>query len=220
MEERAASPELNGSPAHLRELEALIFASRVPITPAVIRRALPDLTPARVAELVARINESLSREGRPYEIVEVAGGYQFRTRPEFSEVIRATHVQRTVRMSKAALETLAVVAYRQPITRAEMEEVRSVDCGAVLRGLLDRGLVRIAGRRDAPGRPALYGTTARFLETFALRSLSDLPPIGELRERVLSPSDAAEEADAPVEDPAEPSADVDEDEADDPTSEP
>jgi segregation and condensation protein B len=186
----------------LAELEALIFVSDGPATTAWIRRALPKLTPSRIAKLIEQINESLRKGGRPYEIVEVAGGYQFRTRPEFAEILRRAQPDRTARLSRAALETLAVVAYRQPLTRAEVEEVRSVDCGAVLRGLLERELVRIAGRRDAPGRPALYATTPRFLEAFGLRSLADLPPMSELRDRVLEPS-AGADAEEGVEDEGE-----------------
>ena len=126
------------------------------------------------------VNRSLAREGRPYEIAEVAGGYQFRTRPEFAEVIRAMQPERKVRLSRAALESLAMIAYRQPITRAEIEDLRCVDCGAVIKGLLERGLVRIVGRRDAPGRPVLYGTSGTFLETFGLTSLRDLPELREI----------------------------------------
>jgi segregation and condensation protein B len=170
------------------ELEALIFSSRGPATPNQIRRALPDLSGAQIGALVDRINDALRQEGRPYEIAQVAGGYQFRTRPEFASVIRAAQPDRTLRLSRAALETLAVVGYRQPLTRAEVEEVRAVDSGAVLRGLLDRGLVRIVGRRDAPGRPTLYGTSHRFLETFGLKSLRDLPALTELKELELQPS--------------------------------
>jgi segregation and condensation protein B len=183
-------------PQPVAELEALIFSARGPATVPQIRRALPSLSPSRIGELVEEINESLRREGRPYEIAQVAAGYQFRTRPEFADVIRGGQPDRTIRLSRAALETLAVVAYRQPVTRAEIEQVRSVDCGAVLRSLLDRGLARIVGRRDAPGRPALYGTSHQFLETFGLNSLRDLPALGDLSDEELQPSarDEAETA--------------------------
>ena len=172
----------------IAELEALIFSARGPATPSQIRRALPDLSAAQIDALVDRINDSLHRGGRPYEIAQVAGGYQFRTRPEFASVIRAAQPARALRLSRAALETLAVVGYRQPLTRAELDEVRAVDSGAVLRGLLERGLIRILGRRDAPGRPALYGTSHRFLETFGLKSLRDLPALSEFKEPELEPS--------------------------------
>jgi segregation and condensation protein B len=164
----------------LAELEALIFSSTEPLSPAAIRRALPGLTPARIEEAVARINESLAQTGRPYEIAAIAGGYQFRTRPELGEFLAGAQPERRVRLSKAALETLAVIAYRQPVTRPEVEEVRSVDCGPVIRSLMERDLVRIIGRRDAPGRPPLYGTSAAFLEIFGLRSLRDMPTLRDV----------------------------------------
>jgi len=186
-------------------VEALIFSAGSPIGLAQLRRVLPELSPAELRTIVAEVNLSLEKQGRPYEIVEIASGYQFRTRPEFADSIREMQPQRKLRLSRPALETLAVVAYRQPITRAEIEDLRCVDCGAVLKGLLERGLVRIMGRRDAPGRPVLYGTSASFLETFGLASLSDLP---ELRELVALESEqgtptreaTSEDAAAPAED--------------------
>jgi segregation and condensation protein B len=183
---------VSSSESPRRALEALVFASGVPATAAVIRRALPQLAPARIPDLVAEINEELAASGRPYEIAEVAGGWQFRTRPEYAETIAAAQPERKLRLSRAALETLAVVAYRQPITRGELEDVRGVDCGAVLRSLLERGLARIVGRRDAPGRPPLYGTGAGFLETFGLRSLRDLPTLRELESLENSGTDASD----------------------------
>ncbi len=165
-------------------VEALIFAADRPSTVAQMRKLLPELSATGLARIVENINATLAHEGRPYEIVEVNGGYQFRTRPEYGALIRSARPERRVRLSRAALETLAVVAYRQPLTRAELEELRCVDCGAVLRTLLERDLVRIVGRRDAPGRPALYASTSRFLETFGLRSLRDLPDLREVRAMV------------------------------------
>ncbi len=196
---------MSDSESPRRALEALIFACGVPATAALIRRALPQLAPARIPDLVAEINEELAASGRPYEIAEVAGGYQFRTRPEHAETIAAAQPERKLRLSRPALETLAVVAYRQPITRAELEDVRGVDCGAVLRGLLERGLARIVGRRDAPGRPPLYGTGAGFLETFGLRSLRDLPTLRELEslETVGTDADDARVGHAAAETPGE-----------------
>ena len=166
------------SPRHA--LEAVIFAAGGPVNATQIRRALPQLAPSRIPDLVAEIDEDLEKSGRPYEIARVAGGYQFRSRPEFADVIRAAQPERKLRMSQPALETLALVAYRQPLTRAEIEDLRCVDCGAVLKGLLERDLVRIVGRRDAPGRPALYGTSTHFLSTFGLDTLRDLPELREI----------------------------------------
>lgn len=191
-------------------LEALIFAAAGPATVAQLQRAMPKLSPSEISAHVKQINEELVRDGRPYEIVEVAGGYRFRTRPEFGDLILSAQPERRTRLSRPALESASVIAYRQPITRAEIEDLRCVDCGAVIKSLMDRGLIRIVGRRDAPGRPVLYGTTAKFLETFGLRSLRDLP---ELREIVdlyeeqgtpmtlaLSEEDEAADAEAPSDD--------------------
>ena len=171
----------------LTALEALIFASEGPASAASIRRAFPDLVPGAITPAVAEINAVLLASGRPYEIVEVSAGWQFRTRPSFAAVILAAKPERKVRLSRAALETLALVAYRQPLSRAEIEDLRGVDCGAVMKSLLERDFVRIVGRRDAPGRPALFGTTSAFLETFGLRALTDLPPLREV-ESLLSTS--------------------------------
>jgi segregation and condensation protein B len=170
-------------------LEALIFASDGPIGPPALRRAFPKVTPAQITAAVAQINADLAATGRPYEIAEVAGGWQFRTRPAFAEAILAATPERKLRLSRPALETLALIAYKQPLTRAEIEDLRSVDCGAVVKSLLERDLVRIVGRRDAPGRPALYGTSATFLETFGLRALSDLPALREIEAIVAAPAE-------------------------------
>ena len=185
-----------------RELEALIFASAEPRSAGAIRKALPKWTPSQIAEAVAQINAELLESGRPYEIAEVSGGYQFRTRPEFGPLLAAAQPERRVRLSKAALETLAIIAYRQPITRAEVEDLRCVDCGAVIRTLLERGLLRIVGRRDVPGRPVLYGTTSTFLQTFSLPSLRDMPSLREVQameEDTGTPGDTAGDEQAPPE---------------------
>ena len=180
--------------AAIATLEAIIFATPGPTGVAQIRRVLPRLAPQRIAELVEEINIQLLQGGRPYEIVEVAGGYQFRTRPEFGEQLAAARPERKLRLSRAAVETLSVIAYKQPTTRAEIEDLRCVDCGAVLKGLLDRQLVRIVGRRDAPGKPALYGTSAGFLETFGLKSLRELPELREVLAMEQSEGTPIEEA--------------------------
>ena len=179
----------------LAALEALIFASDGPASAASIRRAFPDLAPGAITPAVSEINAVLLASGRPYKIAEVAAGWQFRTRPEYAQVILAAKPERKVRLSRAALETLALVAYRQPLSRAEIEDLRGVDCGAVMKSLLERDFVRIVGRRDAPGRPALFGTTSAFLETFGLRALTDLPPLREVESLVRLP-DAVGDAEA------------------------
>jgi segregation and condensation protein B len=173
----------------LGALEALIFSADAPLGPAALKRAFPRATPSQIAAAVAEINASLVATGRPYEIAEVAAGYQFRTRPQFAEVILSATPERKIRLSRPALETLALIAYRQPLTRVEIEDLRGVDCGAVMKSLLERDLMRIVGRRDAPGRPALYGTSATFLETFGLRSLTDLPALREIEAIVATPAE-------------------------------
>ncbi|MFN3535201.1 MAG: SMC-Scp complex subunit ScpB, partial [Desulfatiglandales bacterium] len=113
-------------------------------------------------------------------LVEVAGGFQFRTKEEFSVFIQRLYRSSPYRLSEAALETLAIIAYRQPISRGEIEELRGVDVSHILKVLLEKGLVRVAGRKEVPGRPLLYGTTKRFLEVFGLKDISHLPQIEEL----------------------------------------
>jgi segregation and condensation protein B len=112
----------------------------------------------------------------------VAGGYQFRTRPEYTQWIRRLVDPRPVRLSKAALETLAIIAYKQPIIRTDVEHIRGVDCGGVLRQLLERKLIRVLGRKEIAGRPLIYATTKKFLETFELKNLRDLPTPKEIEE--------------------------------------
>jgi segregation and condensation protein B len=184
-----------------RIVEALILAAREPLTAARLAQAVPRLTPARARELALELRADYEREGRGFELAEVAGGFQLRTRPELAEFVQRLEQERPARLSRAALETLAVIAYRQPATRAEVEHVRGVDCGPVMRSLLERHLVRIAGHREVPGRPMLYGTTRRFLEVFGLASLEDLPSLRDLDELVKAASEAGSvelEADAEI----------------------
>ena len=135
-------------------------------------------------DAVSKALEELGREtaDRGVQLVEVAGGWQFRTAPECADAVRRFLAQRPAQLSRAARDTLAIVAYRQPITRAEIEELRGVDCASVLKALLDRGLVRSAGHKEEPGRPLLYVTSKEFLEFFHLRDLRDLPTLREFTE--------------------------------------
>jgi segregation and condensation protein B len=160
-----------------RIAEAIILASSEPIAPSRIAAVLPDCNPSQVRALVDELNAEYAEQRRAFEIWEVAGGYQVRSLPEFAPYLRQVQSSRALRLSPAALETLAVIAYRQPVTRAEIEHIRGVDAGAVLRSLLDRQLVRIAGHREVPGRPIVYGTSRRFLEVFGLAKLGDLPAL-------------------------------------------
>lgn len=166
----------------LRVVEALVLASPEPLSAARVAEIAPECTPALVKELIAELNEHYLKTERAFEIWEIAGGYQVRTRAEFSGYLQKLQKQRPLRLSNAALETLSIVAYKQPATRAEIEYVRGVDVGAVLRSLLERGLVKIAGHKEVPGRPLLYATTRRFLEVFGLESLKNLPALRELED--------------------------------------
>ncbi|NNL66719.1 MAG: SMC-Scp complex subunit ScpB [Myxococcales bacterium] len=163
-------------------MEALILASPEPLSAARLADLVPRGKPGLMTELVAELNAEYAQQDRGFEIWEVAGGFQLRTRPDLASYVQQMHEQRPARLSRAALETLAIVAYRQPVTRAEIEHVRGVDAGPILRGLLDRKLVRIAGHRDVPGRPILYATSRRFLEVFGLNQLKDLPTLRDLEE--------------------------------------
>ena len=162
--------------------EALILASPEPIPLLRLASLIPSCKPAAARALVDELNAEYVMRGRAFEIGEVAGGFQLRTLPAYASYVQASQPERPLRLSQAALETLSVIAYRQPVTRAEIEYVRGVDAGAVLRSLLERHLVRIAGHREVPGRPLLYATSRRFLEVFGLARIEDLPTLRELAE--------------------------------------
>jgi|GEM_PF-119445 segregation and condensation protein B len=197
----------------LRVVEALILASPEPLSAARVAEIAPECTPALVKELVAELNEQYLKTERAFEIWEVAGGYQVRTRAEFSGYLQKLQKQRPLRLSGAALETLSIVAYKQPATRAEIEHVRGVDVGAVVKSLLERGLMKIDGHKEVPGRPMLYSTTRRFLEVFGLQSIKNLPALRELedlaREHGLENPDATDAAEfTDAEDSAEEGGEV------------
>lgn len=165
----------------LQLVEALIFAAPEPVASARLAEVVEGLSAPDADRAVAELNDIYERDGRAFHIVRAAGGYRFATRPAFGKWVRQliAGVGR-MRLSRAALETLSIIAYRQPVSRADIEGVRRVDVGGVLKLLLDRRLVRIAGRSKGAGRPLLYGTTTEFLKHFGLDSLSDLPQMGEL----------------------------------------
>jgi len=165
-----------------RIVEALILSCPEPISAARLAEIVPGCEAGEVKDLVNVLNTEYAEQDRSFEIWEVAGGFQIRTRAEFSGYLQKLQRERALRLSQAALETLAIIAYRQPVTRAEIEDVRGVDVGATVKSLLERHLIRIAGQREVPGRPMLYGTTRRFLEIFGLESLKNLPTLRELDE--------------------------------------
>jgi segregation and condensation protein B len=163
-------------------IEALIFASDTPLALEKICIILSDVEKTEIREafekLVLEYNE---RQGGIY-LQEVAGGFQFRTRSEFSQWVKKLKSTKPHSLSPQAMETLAIVAYKQPIVKSEIESIRGVDVGAPLKGLLDKKLIRIVGRKDVPGKPIIYGTTRKFLEVFNLKDLMDLPNLRELKE--------------------------------------
>jgi segregation and condensation protein B len=155
---------------------------------------------ASIREAIEALNEDYDAANRSFRIERVAGGLQVLTLPEYAaDIARLKGVRQQSRLSQAALETLAIIAYRQPILRADLESIRGVASGEVLRGLMERRLVRIAGRAEEVGRPMLYGTTREFLEVFGLATLDDLPQAKELRPAPPKQKEAAPESDAQVE---------------------
>src|SRR5690606_3300255 len=179
-------------------IEALLFASDAPLTAADLARIDERLDEDTVTAVIDELRSDYDLSERSFQVYEVAGGYQILTRPEFVSVLeRYDTVPQTTRLSTPALEVLAIIAYRQPLGRAEVEEIRGVQSAAVLRTLQDRGLIEPVGRAEALGRPLLYGTTAKFLEHFGFRSLEDLPRPDELpvvlRTRQVVEPPAAEE---------------------------
>ena len=162
-------------------LEAALFASPRPVSAGELAALDADAAAADVSEALDELRRHYEDHGHGVELVEQGGGWQILTRPEYTEAIeRAQLAVRPQRLSAAALETLAIIAYRQPIGRAEIGEIRGVDVGAILKSLQERGLVEVTGRAEGLGRPLLYGTTAQFLEQFALRHLAELPRVDEL----------------------------------------
>ncbi len=162
-------------------VEAALFAANRPLTLEELGALDPDAGTAEVRTALDTLREHYDFDGHAVEVVELAGGWQILTRAAFAAAVeRAQAAQRTPRLSPATLETLATIAYRQPVGRAEIEEIRGVNCGGVLRTLQERGLIEVVGRSEGLGRPLLYGTTALFLELLGLRDLADLPRAEEL----------------------------------------
>ena len=160
----------------LAAVEALLFATHHPLTAGRLAELmdLPSTKPIRRA--VATLNAAYESTGRSFRVEPVAGGYQLLTLPTFGERLkRLVQKENDAKLTKAAMETLAIVAYKQPILRADVEAIRGVACGESIRGLMEKHLVKIAGRAEEPGRPILYGTTKRFLEVFGLNAIGDLP---------------------------------------------
>lgn len=161
-------------------MEALVFAADEPLSADRIAGIVEEVTAAAVEDLVAELNAEYLREGRAFRIVPLAGGFRMQTRPDLALWIKLLHRSTRPRLSQAALETLSIVAYRQPVARTELEAIRGVNVDAVLKTLVERDLVRIAGRGEGLGRPLLYATTDHFLEYFGLPDLESLPRAEEV----------------------------------------
>ena len=186
-------------------LESLLFAAGEPVTLSQLANAVEEVPRERIRKALSEMAASYATSGRGFALEEIAGGYQLRTPSEHAVYVRRLLSAKPPRLSRPVLETMAIIAYRQPITRPEIEQLRGVDTGGVLDTLVDRNLIKIAGRKDAPGRPILYATTSDFLELFGLKDLDSLPDLEEFRdltglrdsvETAASriPADAAKEA--------------------------
>jgi len=163
-------------------LEALLFVSNAPLTLKKLSDAVPDYPRKDITRAIAELRTDYIRQGRGFLIEEIAGGYQMLSNPEHVDYVQRLHARETsARLTPTMMETLAIIAYRQPVLRADVEAIRGVQAGPILRNLMERGLIKVAGRADEAGRPFLYGTTKKFLEHFGLRSLEDLPNVEELK---------------------------------------
>jgi segregation and condensation protein B len=162
-------------------LESLLFAAAEPVSLARLGNALEDVPREAVRQALAEMMTAYVNDGRGLVLHEVAGGYQLRTPSEHASYVRRLLSAKPPRLSRPLLETLSIIAYRPQVTRPEIEQLRGVDTGGVLETLLERGLIRIAGRKEAPGRPIFYETTPAFLELFGLKNLEELPDLEEFR---------------------------------------
>jgi segregation and condensation protein B len=162
-------------------IESLVFTAEAALSTDRICELLSEFERSEIKSALAELAAFYQERAGGFELVEVAGGWQFRTRTPFHSYITRHIKTRAAKFSQSALETLAIIAYRQPITRAEVEHLRGVDCGGVLKSLLEKHLVRILGKKDIPGRPLIYGTSKEFLEIFGLKDLKSLPTLKEIQ---------------------------------------
>ena len=186
----ATDKESRGEEKHLTETEArpiiecLLFATNEPISVKRFTNILPGVPASVVRRLLLELQVDYDHQGRGVQIMEVAGGYQMATRREYAPfVLKLNRHRKRSSLSTSALETLAIIAYKQPIIRAEIEAIRGVDSSGIIRSLVELGLVKVVGKKEVVGHPPLYGTTDEFLKVFGLKRLSDLPSIKELREQ-------------------------------------
>jgi segregation and condensation protein B len=162
-------------------LESLLFAAGEPVSLARLGNVLESVPRDKIRQALTEMTSAYLNDGRGLVLDEIAGGYQLRTPSEHAPYLRRLLSAKPPRLSRPLLETLSIIAYRRQVTRPEIEQLRGVDTGGVLETLLERGLIRIAGRKDAPGRPIFYETTVGFLELFGLKTLDELPDLEEFR---------------------------------------
>ena len=186
------------APALKSIVESLLFVSDAPLTLDRLCAILEEYQRTEVSAALALVREEHAGADRGIYLVEVSGGYQLRSRPENADYIRRMIRGKAFKFSRSALESLAVIAYRQPITRAEVEYLRGVDSGGVLKTLLEKKMIRILGKKDIPGKPLIYGTSKEFLEAFSLKDLAGLPTLKDIQELAGSFGDG-EQAELPLE---------------------
>ena len=186
-------------------IESLLFVSETPLTMDQLKGILEGEETASIRAAIEVLTAEYEQRDGGFVLKQVAGGYQFRTQGRYNEWIKRLIRPNAPRMSKAALETLAIIAYNQPIIRSDIEHIRGVDSGGVIRMLMERKLIRVLGRKEIPGRPLIYATTRHFLEVFELKDLKDLPTPREIEELSRSQLEEQPEMEAPpgVEDPPE-----------------
>jgi len=173
------SPDIDLAP-----LEALLLSTHHPLTAGRLDELLDLPTTKSLRKAIKALNETYASTGRAFRVEQVAGGFQILTLPEHGDLLKRFHQKEVdAKLTRAAIETLAIIAYKQPILRADVEAIRGVACGETIRSLMEKHLVKIAGRAEEPGRPILYGTTRRFLELFGLNSIKDLPQPEALLEK-------------------------------------
>ncbi len=164
-------------------IEALLFVAGEPLSIDRIKNILEDADKKSIQDMLWELQHEYDMRLSGLRIVEVAGGFQIASRPELAQWIkRLRKVKQSSRLSKPSLETLAIIAYKQPLVKAEIEDIRGVDSSGVIKGLLDKHMIKIVGRKDVAGRPILYATTREFLQYFGLRDISDLPTLKEFTE--------------------------------------
>jgi segregation and condensation protein B len=189
----------SGGVTHEQIVEAVLFSSDTPLPMSKIASVLGIISAREIRLIIETLNHKYAEMNASFRIEEIAGGVQMMTKPDYAPYLQQLYKVRSEgKLSAAALETLAVVSYKQPVVRAEVESIRGVACGEMIRALMEKGLIKIVGRSEELGRPMLYGTTKKFLEVFGLASLEDLPKVPDL----LPPSRIASHASTPREQPA------------------